>query len=237
MARNKFDREESSPVAVVQNKPFLFIDYRVDRSTVPEELYMYEIADGDGDGCFARIQEGVLVNFWGTLIGPAPLELDECGSIPAYYPNYGSYEYEGELWYDEELDDDQAAIARLIEAYASHPEWFHSDNEITESCAVLPGHKYRFEGSLRKKRADRSSTPTPEAVNKFIESVKESMPYDGMKVESVEVDDHYKVTTVFTTTMVVRHAVIRDIHMSSADEQALYFDAPWDGAVNIDKVA
>ena len=90
--RKPFSPTMGYDVADVQGKPYLFLDWRVDRKTIPDDLYVYEIADGDGDGCFSRIQKHIHVNFWGTLIGKEPLELDKGGR---YYPPFGSAEYEG----------------------------------------------------------------------------------------------------------------------------------------------
>lgn len=56
--------------------PCDFNDMRIDRSTVPEERYQYEVAgDDDSGGDPARVQRGVLVNFFGTLISDVPLPL------------------------------------------------------------------------------------------------------------------------------------------------------------------
>lgn len=53
-----------------------FTDVRVDRSTIPEKSFVYEVADGDCNGVPARIRPGIMVNFYGTLISPVPLQPD-----------------------------------------------------------------------------------------------------------------------------------------------------------------
>lgn len=59
-----------------------FSDMRIDRSTVPEERYQYEVAgDDDSGGDPARVQRGVLVNFFGTLISDVPLPLGRDGVL------------------------------------------------------------------------------------------------------------------------------------------------------------
>lgn len=51
-----------------------FSDMRIDRSTVPKKKYQYEVAgDDDSGGNPVRVQRGVLVNFFGTLISDMPL--------------------------------------------------------------------------------------------------------------------------------------------------------------------
>lgn len=53
-----------------------FSDMRIDRSTVPEGRYQYEVADDDeSQGNPARIKRGIMVNFFGTLISDVPLLL------------------------------------------------------------------------------------------------------------------------------------------------------------------
>ncbi len=45
-----------------------FSDIRIDRSTVPEGKYQYEVAgDDDSGGDPARVRVGILVNFFGML--------------------------------------------------------------------------------------------------------------------------------------------------------------------------
>ena len=56
--------------------PCDFSDMRIDRSTVPEGRYQYEVAgDDDSGGDPARVQRGVFVNFLGTLISDVPFPL------------------------------------------------------------------------------------------------------------------------------------------------------------------
>ena len=51
-----------------------FSDMRIDRSTVPEERYQYEVADDDeSQGNPARVRHSIMVNFFGTLISDVPL--------------------------------------------------------------------------------------------------------------------------------------------------------------------
>ena len=131
MPRVKFDPQNTYQVVAVSGKPFLFEDLRIERDTVPPSLFVYEVADGDGDGCFARIQEGVLVNFWGTLIGKYPVPMED----GAYYPRFGTAEYEGdfidEMTLEEYLEADD-------DAFDIEPEPEVVDGEY----AVFAGRKY-----------------------------------------------------------------------------------------------
>ena len=58
-----------------------FNDMRIDRNTIPEGKFMYEVADDDSDGEPARIRPGILVNFFGTIICNQKLEPDEGDTI------------------------------------------------------------------------------------------------------------------------------------------------------------
>lgn len=61
----------------VLGKPMLFTCCRIDRSTVPHGLYMYEVRhDDDGRGDPVQIGKWVMVNHWGTLISSVPIKLD-----------------------------------------------------------------------------------------------------------------------------------------------------------------
>ncbi len=83
----------------VLGKTMLFSECRVDRATVPDELYMYEVrhADDDwGDPC--QIAEGILVNFFGTLLSREKLPLKEVVAGWKPYLDIDSWEdwgYEG----------------------------------------------------------------------------------------------------------------------------------------------
>lgn len=59
-----------------------FSDIRIDRDTIPEGRYQYEVAgDDDSGGDPARVQSGVMVNFFGTLICNEPLPIGEDGVL------------------------------------------------------------------------------------------------------------------------------------------------------------
>ena len=80
MTRLDYTKESMQKVSV-GGIPCEFNDMRIDRSTVPEGKYMYEVADDDSDGEPARIRPGILVNFFGTIICNQKLEPDEGDTI------------------------------------------------------------------------------------------------------------------------------------------------------------
>lgn len=69
--------KEHFELVTVFDKPMLFTCLRVNRSTVPKGLFVYEVRhddDGMGDPC--EIADSILVNHWGTLISSQPLALE-----------------------------------------------------------------------------------------------------------------------------------------------------------------
>ena len=80
MSRLDYTKESMQKV-LVRGILCEFNDMRIDRSTVPKEKYMYEVADDDSNGEPARIRPGILVNFFGTIICDQKLEPDEGDTI------------------------------------------------------------------------------------------------------------------------------------------------------------
>lgn len=74
--------KEKMQVVEVRGIRCEFNDMRIDRNTVPEGKFQYEVAgDDDSGGDPARIQKGVMVNFYGTLISDEELPLGEHGIL------------------------------------------------------------------------------------------------------------------------------------------------------------
>ena len=64
----------------VFGEPALFMDHRIDRSTVPPGLHMYELRHEDDDWSVpCQIARGIFVNFFGTILCAEPIPLDEDG--------------------------------------------------------------------------------------------------------------------------------------------------------------
>lgn len=55
-------------------KQGLFTNMRINRDSVPKELYAYDCRDNDSDGCICEIKKFVLVNHWGTVFFLEPIE-------------------------------------------------------------------------------------------------------------------------------------------------------------------
>lgn len=66
----------------VLDKPALFHDLRLDRDTVPEGMYLYEVRhDDEGLGEIVQIARGILVNHFGSLLMTEPIELPSSGYL------------------------------------------------------------------------------------------------------------------------------------------------------------
>ena len=75
-------REESFSQVSVCGILCEYNDMQIDRSTVPEGKYQYEVAgDDDSGGEPARVQWGIMANFFGTLISDKPLPVEDDGVL------------------------------------------------------------------------------------------------------------------------------------------------------------
>ena len=64
----------------ILGKPALFSEWRIDRSTVPTGLHLYELRHEDEDwGTPCQVAKGILANFYGTVLTAEPLKLDDDG--------------------------------------------------------------------------------------------------------------------------------------------------------------
>lgn len=73
MMQSDYNRKELTRVRVCGIE-CNFSDMRIDRSTVPEGRYQYEVADDDeSQGDPSRVKRSIMVNFFGTLISDVPL--------------------------------------------------------------------------------------------------------------------------------------------------------------------
>ena len=65
------------------DRPALFTECRIDRTTVPEGVYRYELRHGDEDwGEPIELSRSLMVNFYGTVLTREPFQLPIDGWIP-----------------------------------------------------------------------------------------------------------------------------------------------------------
>jgi hypothetical protein len=81
MARYNAMKEQYEEIEVL-GKSALFSNIRIDRSSVPKGLYLYEIRhDDDNFGNPAQIARGILVNHMGSIITNEPIKLPPDGYL------------------------------------------------------------------------------------------------------------------------------------------------------------
>lgn len=73
-------REEEFDLMEVFGKIVLFVECRLDRDTIPENLYVYEVRYNDS-GDFYSVENNVVVNFHGTIISKDPIDVPEDGRV------------------------------------------------------------------------------------------------------------------------------------------------------------
>lgn len=69
MNANEADYEEFE----ILGREALFTNMRIDRNTLPDGLYAYDLRD-EGDGEPNELKSFVLVNHWGTVVVKEPVE-------------------------------------------------------------------------------------------------------------------------------------------------------------------
>lgn len=85
--------------AEINGTPALFTEYRIDRNTLPQGVYCYEIRASDsGRSDFSTIENHVRVNFTGSVITHRPVPMHG-GDFSEIY-RYGLFD---EMSYDEWL--------------------------------------------------------------------------------------------------------------------------------------
>ena len=104
----------------VLGHPMLFTCARVDRDTVPDGLYMYEVRhDDDQQGDPVQIANWIMVNYWGTLITNKPIRLEPSERINNAYRDIDPEEdwnYEG-------------SVATVKEYMEKNPPAVHKEKE------------------------------------------------------------------------------------------------------------
>ena len=86
--------EESFELLDIFGQRVLFTNMRVDRSTVPDNLYVYDVRDEDCNGEICEIKPFIMVNHWGTIICKEPFEMDK--QWHSRFVEKGDYNYLGD---------------------------------------------------------------------------------------------------------------------------------------------
>ena len=98
----------------------LFTELRVDKETVPEGVYCYELRHGDDNGFPVSVEENVRVNYFGAVLFTEPLDLGEEKALQFGYDDFlftGDQMYLGQMLKDrkEATDTEKAQEERHTE--------------------------------------------------------------------------------------------------------------------------
>ena len=196
----KFNAATQYEIVSIDAHAYMFTNSRIDRSTIPDGLFAYDVADAN-DGCFTRVQKHVMVSHWGTIIGRHELALNESGR---YYPEIGSDEYEGIYF----------APMNYEEYMQSSEEKIGIDVSLKEIC----------EENLCRKGVEYKATVHYDAdmslAQRIIDTVSDDIPYYGLKVISAEIQekenksDGLIIEYTITCKEDVRTAYARDAFMN-----------------------
>ena len=95
---------ETFDVLEIFGKKVLFTCMRIDRKTVPNGLYVYDVRhDDDCSGEICEIKSYILVNHWGTIITDTPIKLDELWNCRLVEKE--DYHYTGDSFHLKEFFD------------------------------------------------------------------------------------------------------------------------------------
>ena len=127
----------------------LYTDLRVDRNTIPEKMYCYDLRHGDDDGYPAALEESVLVNYFGTVLMTDKLELEK-GYLSVAYEDFA---YTGEKMTVEEFLSKKKepepnfiqTPKELVEFLDAHDMLLHmTEKEADVLFRYMEGHGYLF---------------------------------------------------------------------------------------------
>ena len=86
-------RDEDFELAEIDNVVVIFTNARIDRDTVPFDLYCYDVRESEGfSGDPVTLEKVVVINHWGTVLSKKPFPLED----DAYYPLKDGINYLGE---------------------------------------------------------------------------------------------------------------------------------------------
>ena len=80
-------RQESFELVMLDDYMVLFTCARIERNTVPENLFCYDVRHDDNcQGLACEVRNRVLCNHWGTILSKTEIPLEDDGG---YYPEEG----------------------------------------------------------------------------------------------------------------------------------------------------
>lgn len=89
----------------------LFTELLVDKHTIPDGVYCYELRHGDDDSFPTELEENVSVNYFGAVLMTEKLELDKDGKLPI---GYEDFRYTGEQMFLPQLMEKNAVMCEIV---------------------------------------------------------------------------------------------------------------------------
>lgn len=80
--------EEIFEICQLFEKPVLFTDSRVDRKSLPEGVYLYEIRHDDS-GNPATLEQAVRVDFYGSVLSKVPFDFKDSDYLSIGNEDFG----------------------------------------------------------------------------------------------------------------------------------------------------
>lgn len=81
--------KEMFELVEIDGQEVLFTNSRLDRSTVPHDLYCYDVRESEGfSGDPVTLEPYVMVNHWGTVLSKNEFVLNDDGFYPVNDFNY-----------------------------------------------------------------------------------------------------------------------------------------------------
>lgn len=124
--------------------PVMFTDYRIDRKSIPNGMFLYELRHTDENwGIPCHLAKGILVNFYGTVIANDPIQLPPDG-LRDMKPNEFVLEPENDCKtlsdFCKKYPSQQKEIMEFAIAEVSEKELFFSKSEEQDKINGCIGH-------------------------------------------------------------------------------------------------
>lgn len=82
-------RKKKMAEVEVKGRMALFTEVRVDKDTISDGMYCYDLRHGDDNGMPCTIEQNVTVNYFGAVIVSVPFDFGNEDYVPVSYDDFG----------------------------------------------------------------------------------------------------------------------------------------------------
>jgi hypothetical protein len=82
-------RDKKMAEVEVKGRIALFTELRVDKDTIPDGMYCYDLRHGDDEGMPCTMEQNVAVNYFVAVIVTAPFDFGNEDYMPVSYEDFG----------------------------------------------------------------------------------------------------------------------------------------------------